>query len=214
MLMGRLTQSSALMYILLVAGPVQSQEIGSREWARQLKAYAPLQQSQCEVESIKYRISHPRMDRFKVRDPRFFQFYPFGPAQPPHAVRDYRDVESGMTFHVESDGRHLTGLGPGGKMLWVRDPFVDRNMCPYRVAHPFIAQIGPPGGGVDMKDNHILTDAEANVIFVQELNSAISRGMNAPRPEKNARFISLRFNSSQMGLVNIRNGEYYFMGQN
>jgi hypothetical protein len=35
-------------------------------------------------------------------------------------------------FLRESDGRHLTAIASDGKLLWIRNPFEDRHLCPYR----------------------------------------------------------------------------------
>src|SRR5271170_836020 len=70
----------------------------------------------------------------------------FGDTSPPNPPSTYRDPDSGIAFYVESDGRHLAAIDANGKLLWVRNPFLDRNLCPYRSAHPYISWIGPPGG--------------------------------------------------------------------
>jgi hypothetical protein len=48
----------------------------------------------------------------------------------------------------------------------------------------------------------------------EELDSEMKRGRKIDDLRKGDRFISLRFNSSNFGYVNIRNGDYYDMGQN
>ena len=56
----------------------------------------------------------------------------------------YKDPESKITFYVESDGRHVAAISEEGKMLWVRDPFVDAKLKPYRHPRPFIVKIERP----------------------------------------------------------------------
>jgi len=63
----------------------------------------------------------------------------------------YKDAATGVILYVETDGRHVAAISPGGKLLWRKDPFIDAGMQPYRVARPTISYIGPsrwtpPGG--------------------------------------------------------------------
>jgi hypothetical protein len=53
----------------------------------------------------------------------------------------YRDVKSGVFFYVESDGRHISAFTSGGVLLWIRNPFEDAHLWPYRVSKPMIASI-------------------------------------------------------------------------
>src|SRR5215469_11722295 len=55
----------------------------------------------------------------------------------------YRDVHTGTAFYVESDGRHVAAISRDGKLLWVRDPFKDAHLEPYRTDHAQIISIGP-----------------------------------------------------------------------
>jgi hypothetical protein len=200
---------------LPLANPAYSQERGSKEWIRQMTTFIPLQQSECEIASNKVTLAHPHIDMFELMN-RYHSFY-FGPAIPPDPPSSYRDTKSGIIFYVESDGRHLAAMDANGKVLWVRNPFVDSNMCPYRSAHPFIVWIGPPGGGFGQHYlgpfRHV-PDEKTNASIVKELDDEITRRRKALRTDENARFIGLRFNSSNFGYVNIRNGDYYDMGQN
>src|SRR6185437_8879935 len=66
-----------------------------------------------------------------------FADVPLGPGQPGKPLA-YRDKQTGVLLYVESDGRHLAAISPQGELLWVRDPFVDKNLCPYRTARPTI----------------------------------------------------------------------------
>jgi hypothetical protein len=161
----------------------------------------PAQQSDCEIRANQFKSQHPDAD------PDYFMqsgFLYFGGTVPPHPPTTYRDAESGITFYVESDGRHVAAVDANGKLLWVRNPFVDRNMCPYRLAHPYIASIGDFGS----------PNADANALIVKEMNSEIARGAKFDRPNDGDRFIGLRFNTSQSGFIDIRNGYFYVGPQN
>lgn len=140
----------------------------------------------------------------------------FGDASPPEILPPYRDSETGITFKVESDGRHLGAVDANGKVLWVRDPFVDNNLCPYRSAHPYISWIGAPGGGFGrryLEPFKPVPDTKVNPKIVQGLHAGVKMGIEKRIPKLNARFIGLGFNSSQFGYVDIANGDFYFMGQ-
>jgi hypothetical protein len=140
----------------------------------------------------------------------------FGDASLPEIPPNYRDPTSGITFSVEKDGRHLGAVDQDGKVLWVRDPFVDNNMCPYRSAHPYISWIGAPGGGFGRRyltPFNPIPDKEANPEIVKDLYWGVKAGAEKRIPKLNARFIGLTFNSSQFGYVNLANGDFYFMGQ-
>jgi hypothetical protein len=89
-------------------------------------------------------------------------------------------------------------------------------MCPYRTFHPFIYWIGAPGGDYG---RHYLSkftptpDAVTNPRIIKELAVEISHGRKSIAPLPGSRFIGLAFNNSQVGYVNIANGDFYFMGQ-
>jgi hypothetical protein len=53
----------------------------------------------------------------------------------------YKDPKSGVLIYVETDGRHLAAISPGGKLLWSRDPFKD--LPYYRMKDPQVAGLGP-----------------------------------------------------------------------
>ena len=55
----------------------------------------------------------------------------------------YQDAATGTIFYLESDGQHLSAIGPGGKLLWIKS----WNMCPYRVAVPHIVSVRYVGPG-------------------------------------------------------------------
>ncbi len=63
---------------------------------------------------------------------------PLGPGRPGTRIA-YLDGETNTSLHVASDGRQLTAMNSDGKVLWVRDPFSDNNLCPYRSERPIIS---------------------------------------------------------------------------
>jgi hypothetical protein len=175
---------------------------------------APAQQSDCEIRANKFAAQHPHTDPMNYMNEGFFYF---GKATPPSPPFTYRDRGTGIVIHVESDGRHLAAIDPRGKLLWVRNPFVDNHMCPYRSSHPYIDWIGPPEA--DSEGQHRGTfgpadDAKMNAWLVKELRKEMSYRPHLKRPGDDARFIGLSFDSSQFGYVNLANGDFYEMGQN
>ena len=68
----------------------------------------------------------------------------------------YKDKEAGITFYVESDGRHVVALNSSGKILWVHDPFVEAGLKPYRNDHPRIIFIGSSAGVKGLKPGKFL----------------------------------------------------------
>lgn len=175
----------------------------------------PSQQSICEIQANRFEAQHPHVPTFDYMN---FGFFPFGKATPPKPPLPYRDSITGITVYVESDGRHVAAIDGRGSLLWVRDPFVESNMCPYRSAHPYIDWIGPPGGCIGGNCLGAFTptaDAKADASLVKELNNEIAHGRSGIRRLKDgARFIGISFNSSQYGFLNIANGDFYEMGQN
>ncbi len=98
----------------------------------------------------------------------------------------YKSAKSGTLFYVESDGRHVSAIDPGGKIIWCRDPFADAGLKPYRVGKPLIVGIGPPNDWM--------------------IKAVASRG-------KNGELILINFNSSQAGVLDAGSGDFTFMGQ-
>jgi hypothetical protein len=99
----------------------------------------------------------------------------------------YKDKRTNTLFYVESDGRHVAAIDSTGQVLWIRNPFVDACLCPYRTEYPTIAYIY----GLTGKD-------EAQL---------------AKEFKRKTRFIGIRFNSSQFGVVDQKNGDFFWMGQ-
>lgn len=54
----------------------------------------------------------------------------------------FQDSVTGNIIYVESDGRHVSAISPGGKILWTRDPFADAHLQPYRFRRPIIIWVG------------------------------------------------------------------------
>jgi hypothetical protein len=180
---------------------------------------APAQQSPCEVQANRFQAQHPHADPTGYMK---FGLFFFEKATPPALPSTYRDPESGTVFYVESDGRHVAAIDRNGKLLWVRNPFVEGGLCPYRSAHPYIYWIGPPQGA-DSEGQYRGTfdpaaDAKVNAGLLKELDREIdweiAHGQKAKRLTSGARFIGLSFNSSQFGYLNIATGDFYGGGQN
>ena len=95
----------------------------------------------------------------------------------------YKDLHSGTTLYVETDGRHVAAISGDGRLLWIRDPFKDAHLDSYRTKKPQIVSIGP----VSKSNPHAGTE-----------------------PEK---FVAITFNNSQFGLLTISSGNFQFLGQ-
>ena len=100
----------------------------------------------------------------------------------------YKDPVSETTFHVESDGRHITAIDADGKILWRRDPFVDRKLEPYRSAKPVIVYIGRE------------TDQRT-------IDNLTKKGLG------NGSYLKITFDSTQFGAVDIKTGDFFWGGQ-
>ena len=111
----------------------------------------------------------------------------------------FRDPRSQVTFYVESDGRHLAAIDSQGKILWVRNPFEDSKLCPYRTPRPIIYKI-------EEADSPLEAGAPGNEIW---LSAFRKRGMDPSHG-----FIRIHFDSSQFGLVDKSNGAFLMEGQN
>jgi hypothetical protein len=113
---------------------------------------------------------------------------PLAPGSPGKRVA-YHDKQTDILFYVESDGQHLAALNQAGNILWVRNPFVDQNLCPYRTERPTIVRIDPFSGPPE----------------ADRVKAAWKR--EGP-------FIEIYFDSSQFGAVDIKTGDFFFEGQN
>lgn len=97
------------------------------------------------------------------------------------------DPRSGITLYLESDRRHIAAISPAGKLLWLRDPFADAHLEPYRTAHPRIVQFAP----------------------FQECEIQLRK-----MPVLRDHFIFVGFDSSQFGSLDALTGDFIFEGQN
>lgn len=102
------------------------------------------------------------------------------------------DVDSGVTFLVEEDGRHVSATDPFGALLWYRDPFADAHLEPYRTRTPCIVRF----------DLHKRGPSDDFQFAEQMLHK---KGIN--------KFISISFNSSQTGFMDVTTGDFFFTGQ-
>jgi len=103
----------------------------------------------------------------------------------------YKDSRTSISFYVESDGRHVAALNPDGNLLWVRNPFEDQNLCPYRNARPVISSLA-------------MTEMSSGITDARQ-----QRGVN-PRHK----FLEVKFDSSQFGVLDESTGDFFFGGQN
>ena len=101
----------------------------------------------------------------------------------------YRDPKTNILFYVETDGQHLSAIGPDGKLIWTKA----WNMCSYRVMVPRIAHVGyvrqPKAGD-----------------YIAEIHRKWPWLTTSP-------VIAVVFDSSQFGLVNQKTGDFFFSGQ-
>ena len=200
----QLKRISLGLFLSLIACPTYAASRSSDEAIKFFGLNAPVQQSNCEIRTIKIWVEHPNLDLLEAINR--YGIFSVGQAAPPLPPSTYRDPGSDITFYVESDGRHVAAIGAQGNLLWVRNPFVDNNMCPYRSAHPFIRSIG------SVEDERHIPNLQSKIR--DEIKREIQLGRKAPPLQNDDRFVWLTFNSSQNGYLNIRNGDYFFMGQN
>jgi hypothetical protein len=103
----------------------------------------------------------------------------------------YKDSRTFISFYVESDGRHMAAMDADGNLLWVRKPFEDEKLCPYRNARPVISSLATTEISSDMAD------------------VMRSRGMKPSH-----KFLEIKFDSSQFGVLDETTGDFLFAGQN
>jgi hypothetical protein len=102
----------------------------------------------------------------------------------------FEDAHTSILFYVESDGRHLAAIDREGRLLWVRDPFQDRNFCPYRTPRPVISHL-------------------ATALSSQHLNAIKNWGGDVSHE-----IISIQFDSSPYGVIDQITGDFFPEGQN
>jgi hypothetical protein len=100
-------------------------------------------------------------------------------------ARTYLDPQTRIVFYVETDGRHLSAIGPDGKLLWTRNPYVDTGSRYYR-RKEVIDYVGPLSGDYsrDFKKRNVVGP-----------------------------FISISFDSTQFGAVDVKTGDFFNLGQ-
>ena len=107
-----------------------------------------------------------------------------------HHHPHYRDPRNGVLFAVESDGRHLGAVNPNGEILWRRNPH--RGIMPYRVAPACVAALEP-------------WTFRGRLTFAN--GAFYTQG-------KTGHYIELKFDNSQVGLIDTATGNFIFLGQN
>ena len=104
----------------------------------------------------------------------------------------FKDSRSSILLYVETDGRHVAAIDSHGKLLWVRNPYAQAGLCPYRTPRPVIYSI------------------EAADLANLNLAELIKK----MRGDPNGRFVSITYDSSQFGLLDEQTGQFFFEGQN
>jgi hypothetical protein len=94
------------------------------------------------------------------------------------------ETNSGISFLVESDGRHITASGQDGRIFWRTDPFADAHLEFYRTKNP-------------------------QIIYIGKANKRTEEYWL----KKDKRFIGILYNSSQFGELDIKTGEFFLGGQ-
>jgi len=107
----------------------------------------------------------------------------------------FKDPRSQVTFYVESDGRHLAAIASSGELLWVRNPFEEAGLCPYRSPHPVIYSLH--------NLEHLPDYGSALAPYLRKL------GMNPGHT-----FVQIEFDSSQFGILDEASGNFLVLGQN
>jgi hypothetical protein len=96
------------------------------------------------------------------------------------------DHETGISYFLDSDGRHVSAVSPAGKLIWRVDPFEEVRLEPYRVAHPVLLYFDFP-------------DAKW--------------WEHKTQYGKRTEFICVGYNSSQFGILRKSSGQFIFEGQ-
>jgi hypothetical protein len=103
----------------------------------------------------------------------------------------FKDARTGISFYVESDGRHLAAIDAAGKLLWVRNPFEDAHVCPYRNPKPSIASLA-----------------------VVEISPHRADKMRLGGMDPSHMFLEIKFDSAQFGGLDEITGDFQLWGQN
>jgi hypothetical protein len=107
---------------------------------------------------------------------------------PPQSA-SYRDPASGTIFYVESDRHHVVALDKDGKVLWGRQPATDGNLPPYSAKHP---------------------RSNPAIVWIGALRENESARL---KNTGSGKFIGIRFNSRQGGVLDMKNSDFTFWGQ-
>jgi len=102
----------------------------------------------------------------------------------------YKDPRTSVSIYVESDGRHIAAIAPNGKLLWVRNPFEEAHLCPYRNGRPVIARL--------------------EAIELDELHAKNLKGRGA---DLSHNFLAIQFDSSQYGVIDESSGDFIAEGR-
>jgi hypothetical protein len=95
----------------------------------------------------------------------------------------YVDKKLQLVVYAETDGKHLSAIDFDGRVLWTRSPFVDAHLKPYRVAEPRIIHVYSP---------------------LPWMLEGAKKGMA---------FAAVEFESTQFGLVDLKSGQFFSLGQ-
>ena len=100
----------------------------------------------------------------------------------------FKDPRNSLSFYVESDGRHVAAFDSDGALLWVRNPYEDARLCPYRTPRPVIAR---------------LESRELTEVYAKRIGAIADHA-----------YLSVQFDSSQFGVIDEGDGHFIFEGQN
>jgi len=103
----------------------------------------------------------------------------------------FKDPRSYISFYVESDGRHLAAIDAVGKLLWVRNPFVDAHLCPRGNPRPSIVSLS-----------------------TVDIDAHRAEKMRAAGIDPSHLFLGIKFDSSLFGVVDENNGDFQMWGEN
>jgi len=106
------------------------------------------------------------------------------------APLSYRDPDSGIVVMVESDRHHVVAVDKHGKLLWSRQPATDGKLPPYSKDRP--------------QPNPAIT-------WMGALTARQNTGLQQTGSGK---FVGISFNSRQAGAVDLKTGDFTFLGQN
>ncbi len=100
--------------------------------------------------------------------------------------RVLNDRDTGVSYFLDSDGRHVSAVSPAGKLLWRVDPLDEAHCSAYRYDRPVILYFAVP-----------------------EQKWWQRKTQYGKRNE----FIAIGYNSTQFGLLRKSSGQFIFEGQ-